>query len=608
MFKVLLLAVLGTAAASGAPALQVDDLRCEYLHDPLGIDEPQPRLSWTLKSPQRDQRQTAYRVLVASTPELLEAQRGDLWDSGRVASDWSAQVVYGGKPLPSRQACFWKVRAWDRDGAPGDWSLPARWEMGLLRPGDWSARWIGADLAVDPAVAAESLIGAKWIWFPEPGANLKRQAPRGDRFFRWHVVLPPGAKPEYAWLTLAVDRCFTVFLNGKELARVDDELTWREPRRYDLRALLTAGDNVVAVMATLRSDVGGLCARLSLGYPGKEPQVFVSNQQWKAAERPAEGWKAVGFDDSRWKAAAEISSLGQPPWGNDTIRVASQSPILRKTVKLADKPIAAARLYVTALGLYELRINGRRAGDHVLAPDWTDYAKRVRYQVYDVGDLLRPGQNALAALLGNGWYCGHIGNGEFQAWGKRPALLAQLEVTYRDGSTDRIATDASWRVHGSPIVASDLMLGECYDARRKVSGWDEPGTDDAAWPAAVVCDPAAGALEGQVMEPVRVTGQLRPKTIRAPRPGCWIFDLGQNMVGVVRLKVSARAGTRLVLRHGEMLNPDGTLYTANLRGAPATDVYICRGGGAEAWQPQFTFHGFRYVELTGFPARRTWIR
>ena len=277
--------------------------------------------------------------------------------------------------------------------------------------------------------------------------------------------------------------------------------------------------------------------------------------------------------------------------------------MLRKAVNLAERPIVKARLYATALGLYELRINGRRVGDHVLAPDWTDYGKRVRYQVYDVTGLLKPGDNAVAALLANGWYCGYIGNGASQAWGKHPALLAQLEVTYDDGSVQRIVTDQTWRVHSSPVVSSDFMLGESYDARLEIPGWDEPGLDDAAWQAATVRRESPRPLDGQVMEPVRVTGELHPKTIRQPTPGCWIFDLGQNMVGVVRLKVAAPAGTKITLRHGEMLNPDGTLYTANLRGAPSIDTYICKGGGSEVWQPRFTFHGFRYVELTGLPEK-----
>ena len=207
----------------------------------------------------------------------------------------------------------------------------------------------------------------------------------------------------------------------------------------------------------------------------------------------------------------------------------SQSPILRKAVRLAGKPIAQARLYATALGLYELRINGRRVGDHVFAPDWTDYGKRVRYQVYNVTDLVKPGDNALAALLGNGWYCGHVGNGGFQVWGTQPALLAQLEVTYGDGTSERIATDPTWRVAGSPILASDFMWGESYDARQEIAGWDEPGLDDAAWPAATLRKEPPRALDGQVMEPVRVTGTLQPKTLHQPGPEGWTCVMGRPL-------------------------------------------------------------------------------
>jgi len=254
---------------------------------------------------------------------------------------------------------------------------------------------------------------------------------------------------------------------------------------------------------------------------------------------------------------------------------------------------------VTALGLYEMHINGQRVGDHVLAPDWTDYRKRVRYQEYDVTALLQHGDNAMGALLANGWYSGHIGNGGNAFFGKVPALLAQLEVTYADGRTEQIVTDDSWKTQRSPILASDFMLGESYDARLELAGWDKPKFKDRKWGKVGVRDESSRQLESQVMEPVHMVAELKPKTVTEPKPGSWVYDLGQNMVGVVRLKVSAPAGTKITLRHAEMLNPDGTLYTKNLRGAPSVDHYICKGGGTEVWQPRFTFHGFRYVEITG---------
>ena len=279
------------------------------------------------------------------------------------------------------------------------------------------------------------------------------------------------------------------------------------------------------------------------------------------------------------------------------------APVCLRRSFRADAPVQRATLYVTALGLYDARLNGQRVGDHVLAPDWTDYRKRVRYQAYDVTALLRPGENVLAATLGNGWYSGHIGNGGFQQYGTVPTLLAQLEITRADGTVERIATDNSWKTHSSPTLASDFMLGETYDARAELPGWNAPGYDDHAWTAARVRDEKPRSLDSQVSPPVRQTAERRPIALAEPAPGHWTYDLGQNMVGVVRLKVTAPAGTVVTLHHAEMLKADGTVYTANLRGAPSVDTYTCKGGGEETWQPKFTFHGFRYVELTGLPAK-----
>ncbi len=280
-----------------------------------------------------------------------------------------------------------------------------------------------------------------------------------------------------------------------------------------------------------------------------------------------------------------------------------QAPRYLRRVFTEPAPIRQATLYVTALGLYEATLNGQRVGDHILAPEWTDYNRRVRYQAYDVTSLVHPGDNVLGALLANGWYAGHLGNGGFQQYGSVPALLAQLEITREDGSTESIPTDEAWKTHASPVTASDFMLGESYDARQEIPGWDRPGFDAPDWTAATVRTEKSRELDAQVMPPVRQTAERRPIALAEPAPGRWTYDLGQNMVGVVRLKITAPAGTTLTLRHAEMLKPDGTIYTTNLRGAPSTDTYVCKGGGEEVWQPKFTFHGFRYVELTGVPEK-----
>ena len=492
----------------------VGNLRCEYLPNPLGIDATSPRLSWIITSSRRGEQQTAYQVLVASSAKRLADDQGDLWDSKKVASAESSQIVYAGSPLFSRQGCFWKVRVWDRDGKAGDWSPVAQWQMGLLEAADWSAKWITTEAPVAPAA----------------GTLVIRRA-------IYEAVEKSGVADVTAALTRQVKaNRLSVEVNNKTLE----------------------ADPAVNIVKRLRVDYE---------LDGKSfSKEVAENQRLVIPEEPA----GVRY--------------------------------LRKPFELKS-PVQRAVLYASALGLYEIHLNGKRVGDHVLAPDWTDYRKRVRYQAYDVTVLLKPGDNALGALLANGWFSGRIGNGANQFFGKVPALLAQLEVTYADGGTERIATDASWKSHAGPILASDFMLGEDYDARLEVKDWDQPGLDDSKWVSTTVRDESARRLEAQVMDPVRLISEIKAKAVSEPKPGCWTYDLGQNMVGVVRLKVSAPAGTKVTLRHAEMLKPDGTLYTTNLRGAPSVDHYICKGGGVETWQPQFTFHGFRYVEITGLTGK-----
>ncbi len=451
------------------------NLRCEYLENPLGVDASRPRLSWQLA----EGKQTAYQIVVDG-----------LWDSGRVESDETVNIPYAGPPLASRQRVTWRVRVWPG----GRWSQPATWEMGLLRPEDWTAKWIDA-------------------------------AP---------IVRAPAS--------VKILRATYETLDGQTVKEVTELVR----------------DGIQVSNDTLGGDPA----------PGKPKQL--------RADYEADG--------QRMERLA-------PEGGQFTV-AETWLPWLRKTFALK-KRVARARLYATALGLYELQLNGRRVGDHALAPDWTDYNTRVRYQVYDVTRQLRSGTNTLMALVGDGWYCGHIGLGGYRLYGNTPALLAQLEIAFADGSTERIVTDETWQRARSPILSSDLMLGENYDAR--VTGDD--------WQPVSVREEKARRLDAQVMEPVRQLAQLPARAVTEPRPGQWVFDLGQNMVGVVRLKVNAPAGTKITLRHAEMLHPDGTLYTANLRKALATDTYIGRGGGTEVWQPRFTFHGFRYVELTGLKTK-----
>jgi alpha-L-rhamnosidase len=311
--------------------------------------------------------------------------------------------------------------------------------------------------------------------------------------------------------------------------------------------------------------------------------------------------------EGAWISAGEDPDQDfDPPTGeqyDDLANGLAPSPYLRKVFSL-DRPVRRARLYATARGVYELSINGQRVGEDVLAPGWTDYDQRVQYQTYDVTQLLAEGPNVLGAVLGDGWFAGFVGfdpKHRGALYGPRPQLLAQLDVEYEDGTAEGITTDGSWRRSTGPILFSDLLMGESYDARKEMPGWAEPGFGDSDWYGVEVEEIGDSNLVAQPDEGIRVTEEVEAKTVTEPRDGVYVFDMGRNMVGWVRLTVEGEAGTEITLRHAEAMNPDGTIYTTNLRSARATDRYILGGGSEEVYEPRFTFHGFRYVEVTGYP-------
>jgi len=430
--------------AAVADALKVDHLRCEYLENPLGIDVLAPRLSWKMDSNERAQKQTGYRILVASSQDLLDQDQGDLWDTGRVESDRSIQVAYAGKALGSRLQCFWKVRVWDMDGRASQWSVPAQWSMGLLKAADWQAKWIGYDAEPDDIAS-----------MPIPGDKGKG---------KFKTYLP--------------------------------------------------------------------------------------------------------------------------------------SPHLRKELNVSKK-IARASLYVTAQGHVEMHVNGKRVGDEYFTPGWTDYRKRIYYRTYDVTAMLGKGANAVGAILGDGWFRGNISILNQNQYGTKLRLLTQLHIDYTDGTRQIIASDPTWKASFGPIILSDMFEGETYDARQEMPGWDSPGFDDAKWDAVDQGTEIKPLIQAYPGVPVRAVQEMPTIKLTEPKPDTYVFDLGQNFSGWARLKVKGQRGDKIRMQFAEMLNPDGTVYTANLRSARAADNYILKGRGVEVWEPHFTFHGFRYVEVTG---------
>lgn len=596
LFRLVLLIVILTAMQVGlasAGTLQPRLLKTEYRVNPLGIDEKSPRLSWTLTSSGQGALQTAYRVLVAESSAALDGDRGELWDTGKVMSRDSVQVEYKGLPLRSRQKAYWKVMVWDNKGHASEWSQINTWEMGLLSRSDWTAKWIGLGTEGAEAFSSE---GASWIWYPE--GNPQQNAPAGDRFFQYTLQISASKKVDRATLYAIADNSYTAYVNGKQIGTGG---AWQNWNRHSFEALLHPGANRIQLRANNTDGPAGLAVAGSVHFSDGTTQRLVSNSAWLSQNQEEAAWLNAEHSTANWKPALAFAPIGEAPWGTPKLAGSTPaSPYLRKEFKV-EKEIAEARVYVSARGLYHLYLNGKRVGNDEFTPGWTNYRVRVQYQTYDVASLLKEGTNAIGLTIGDGWYAGHIAWAGRQNYGRVAQGLAQLEVTYTDGSRTTIATNSAWQGQTGPILSSDTLMGEEYDARKEVANWNTTRADKTGWRS--VSEEVLGnqTLQASVGSVVRRYTELKPQTIKKDKAGNYVLDLGQNMVGWVRLKVKGEAGSRVRIRFAEMLSPDGTIYTTNLRAARATDTYTLKGGGVETFEPSFTFHGFRYVELSGYP-------
>jgi alpha-L-rhamnosidase len=586
-------------------SLTLTMLRCEYRTNPLGIDALTPRLSWLLAPglpTARGLRQTAYQILVATSLESLGQSNGDLWDSGKVGSDQSNQIEYAGQPLTSRTRCYWKVRVWDQNGIPSSWSEPAFWTMGLLKPSDWRGQWIDIDEPPQEEAWDSPLENSSWIWFPE-GENAELTPP-GVCYLRRTLTLPTDSAIKSAQLTMVADNEFVFYLNGEPVGMGNNR---RMAFNYDATRQLRPGRNVLAIMATNSGNApnpAGVIGVLRVEFEQSDPVVLVTDREWLAFNQEVKGWEQSELDDTNWPAVKLIGHYGMHPWGPvgkpDGTRLPAR--MLRREFSVG-RTVKNATAYVCGLGLFELWLNGEKIGDHVLEPGLTEYRKRCYYVTSDVKKQLKPGDNAVGVILGNGRYFAPRRTIpiDTRTFGQ-PVLKMQIEIEYDDGSVERIVSDEQWRVTtGGPIRANNEYDGEEYDARQEIKGWAEPKFDDSKWKPVHRAKGPEGALVAQMIEPIRIIETIKPVAVKQPQPGKYIFDLGQNMVGWCRLTVSGPRGTQVTMRHAETLQSDGTLYVDNLRSALATDTYILKGGGMEVFEPRFVYHGFRYVEVTGFP-------
>ncbi len=603
------IAALGMLSATSlwSATLAVGGLRCEYRVNPVGLDVASPRLSWTLVSDERGQKQTAYRVLAASAPDILSRDEGDLWDSSRVDSDRAVHVAYDGKPLCSRLCVWWKVQVWDRTGRPSGWSPTATWTMGLIEKADWQARWIA-----DPVSVTNLLLSG-------PRNGYHSQLATNASTTKW-IAVDLGQPVEFDAIALFPARPYDW---QPDTPGFLFPLRWRleaaqEADFSDARLLLDrtgldepnpgVGPMIVRFPAATARHVRLTATRLRERGAGQHGLALAEFEVLRGRENLAARASVTALDSietGAW-AKANLTDGATVTLKPGEVPGALPATLVRKSFQI-EGAVKRATAYATACGLYELRLNGGRVGDQLLMPEWTSYRKRIQYQVFDVTDLLRPGPNALAAALAEGWYAGRLMAVGRNAYGSHPRFLLQLEIELADGRAQRIVTDESWRsTTDGPIRSAGIYDGEVCDARKESDGWDESGFNDSDWRPVRAFGLGDAKLVWQRNEPIRVVRELHPIAQTEPRPKVHVFDLGQNMVGWCRIAVRGSAGQAITIRHAEMLNDDGTLYTANLRGAPQIDCYIPRADGDLIYEPRFTYHGFRYVELTGLdepPAR-----
>jgi len=565
-------------------------LRCEYLQNPVGIDAAPPHLSWQSDNTERNWRQAAYQIFVASSPDRLPGS-ADVWDSGKQNSSESLGIAYAGPKLQSGKRYYWAVDVWDANGKQYDSTEQAWWEMGLLGKQDWKAKWISWKYPEEETDES----GIRWIW--APGQDVLNVPPKTTVAFRLNTKI--HGKPWDAALFVVANGNYTATVNGKQ---VGGKKGWKDFDREDITDQLIDGKNEIEVTVTVpEAPSFGPQARAKTMKAGLAALLKITRADGSMIRIPSDGkWKSRVEIETKWRKAQIVAQRNDKQMGTAP-HLPQPAALLRRDFSVS-KQVRAARLYTTALGSYRVFIDGQRIGNSSLTPDFTDYRKRVLYQTYDVTGLLAKGKDTIAAILGDGWYGSGLTWEGMHLFPRPNRFYAQLEIEYSDGTQETVISDESWKTAQSPILRSEIYSGEFYDARLEQADWNRAGFDDSHWRAATVAESPAINLIGQMTLPVHISGTLQPKNVNA-LPNGYVFDMGQNMVGWVTLRASGTAGTRIRLRFAERLNPDGSIYTENLRNADATDTYVLRGGGEEIYEPYFTFHGFRYVELTGYPGQ-----
>lgn len=582
-------------------AITVTNLVCNGRVNPPGIGTTDISFGWSSVAGGRGVVQGAYQIRVGTTPG-----GADVWNPGWVASDAQTDIQLPGGLVPTpAKRYYWQVRVQDGNAAASDWSEAAWFETGLLTAADWAgADWITRSVqSPDLTQWSNYMATVKFVLHNEAFGVFVRSSTDGQNAYLWQInvtggnpVLKPHKRVNGTYTVLATINLASFGFSNAGLTGTTNTL-----QCVVSNATITTKLNGITV--DTRSD-----ATFARGVVGFRTFGAEAGDVHQVQVLKAGGGTLIDPDFS----AGQNGFSGGVVTGNvlfvsgntDAIyaNLPASLPLLRGKF-VATNTVVAARVYASAQGLYEITINGQKAGDQFLAPGWTAYDKRIQSQTYDVTSLVQTGTNVIGVALADGWHRGKVGLGWTQAYGNQLAFIAKIKVTYADGSTQWFASSPTWKAGDGPFVAADLQDGETYNAKLEQPGWATAAFDDSQWLNASTVANVSSRLVPQPDEPVRVITMLTATNRTQPVAVKWIYDLGQNMVGVPRIQLTGTNGQTITIRHGEELYrvgaQTGQLYTENLRTAKATDTYTFAANGTVTYQPRFTQHGFRYIEISG---------
>ncbi len=626
---VLLLPVIAGCKEKTDSSITADNLKCEYMNDAL-IAIQSPRFSWELNSSKNNQYQKAWQVILSDNNESIETGKGNIWDSGKRKGNETFGIKLPENKLQSFKKYYWRVRVWNTRNGVTEWSKPASFITGALDISDWKASWIGDN----PEPQLEYPLPYKHMGYLSAYTDNPEEE-------KW-VQIDLGSTKEFK--TIRLWPTYNNIWNiknfhlpvGLRIESSDDGKSWMKCE--EIQNMTNPSGGCILMYVTKSS---GCFIRLTStklikydrrifdyedqGDPSKmyafslaevevyqdylEPKAFCDNTH--NSLNLSRGCR-VSCKDALVKVDREDGYdpdmltdgiTGTPPYPQR--RGIPPSPMLRKRFELKTNP-SKAIAYVSALGVYEITFNGEKPDSRVLAPEWTDYNERVQYQAYDVTDMLKSGPNVISSELADGWYAGMLGPTRWSnyfpkrgAYGLDRRLFMQLKIEYPDGTKESVLSDGSWKINpDGPIRIADNFLGESYDANKEVKDWQSVDFDDSSWKN-VVSESNNRNLVPQINQPVKIIETIEAKSVSKTRQGYYLFDAGENIAGWCNIKLEGSPGDRIVMRHGELLDEDGELYTENLGAAIQTDTIILGPSGKLQYEPRFTYHGFRFVEVQG---------